>query len=44
MLVNFVHYVIVYTFYDLETFEICGANCHGLVMNEIYKKIAMYLI
>ena len=40
---NFMHYVIVYTIYGLEIFEIYMANCHGLIMNKIYKEIEIYL-
>ena len=37
------YYVIVYTFYGLEIFEIYKANCHGLKMDKIYKKIERYV-
>ena len=36
------YYVIVYTFYGLEIFEIYRVNCHGLIMYKIYKEIEMY--
>ena len=39
---KFMHNVIVYTFYGLEKYDICRVNCLGLVMNKIYKKIAIY--
>ena len=41
--IKFMHYVIVYTFYGLEIYEIYRVNCHGLVMNKIYKKIAIHV-
>ena len=40
---KFMHYVIVYTFYGLEIYEIYRVNFCGPVMNKIYKKIAIYL-
>ena len=40
---EFYAYVIVYTFYGLEIFEIYRANCHGLIMNKIYKETEIYL-
>ena len=35
---KFMHYVIVYTFYGLEIYEIYRVNYHGPVMKKIYKK------